>query len=429
MGSRKHFHNILCLNEEKGMDIIMRVVVYVEESENALARALVKRKDIKLILIRFSNCLFFSEVHKENTKRIPTFIVDKFADFDRECNRLKSFLAENCNKIDVFYNDSEFNQVYIQKMARTINLPGALSEYQATVVRDKYVMKQFIESIGLKCAEYCLVSSSKDLFRCADEWGYPFIVKWRFGVSSMEIYRINEINDIENLFLDFSSGKYMAEKFQPNKIWCIDAIVGNGEILSNLYTWLPFTNLSFAENKTKFVQLAVGFSQKYWKFAPEKMTKLIVNSLGLHTGYLHLEVFVLDNGEPVICEFAWRTPGDHMLENFSVMYGFSIENYLINVLLGETPSKLEPIQSCVSDIFLPMSNGRITRISTIEEIMQKCEIVDGAIMYKKGDILSSKHKYTDASGWVQVVATNVNEMLRKIEEVYSAFLLDVEEIT
>lgn len=406
----------------------MKVLVYVEESENALAKALVKRTDIRLILIRFSNCLFFSENHKEITRKIPTFVVDKSADFDRECRRLKKFLNEICDRVDVFYNDSEFNQVYIQKMARAINLPGALSEYQATVVRDKYVMKQFIESIGLKCAEYCLISSSSDLFQCADKWGYPFIIKWRIGVSSMEVYQINNIEDLEKLSLDFSSEKYIAEKYQPYKIWCIDAIVRNGDIWSNLYTWLPFTNLSFAENKTKFVQLAVGCSQEYWKFDPQKMTELIVGSLGLDTGYLHLEVFVSDNGNPVICEFAWRTPGDHMLENFSIMYGFSVEDYLIDILLGDMPSKIEPIQSCVSDVFLPMLNGRVTRITTIEELYQKCEIINGAIIYKKGDILSSKHKYTDACGWVQVMATNIDEMLKKIDDVYASFSLDVEEI-
>ena len=406
----------------------MKTVVYVEESENALAKAVVMRKDINLILIRFSNCTLFSKEHIEVTKNIPTFIIDKSADFEQECSRLKNFLNERCENVDVFYNDSEFNQVYIQKVARVLNFPDTLTEYQALVVRDKYVMKQFIESIGLKCAEYCLVESSDDVERCAEKWKFPFIIKWRIGVSSIEVYKINCQSDIERLKLDYGARKYMAEQFQTDKIWCIDAIVKNGEIFSNLYTWLPFTNLSFAESKTQFTQLSVGYPQKYWKFAPKQVTHSIVKGLKLGSGYLHLEVFVSDEGDPVICEFAWRTPGDHILQNFTILYERSVEDLLIDVLLGKDIQKLETTHICVADVFLPMVDGRIKKITSIEELTKECDIIDGEVLYSEGDVLSSQHRYTDASGWVQLKASGIEEMLEKIENVYSVFTLVVEEI-
>lgn len=403
----------------------MKTVLYVEESENALAKAIVKRTDIKLILIRFSNCMFFSKAHLEETLKIPTFIINKSAKFAGECVRLSQFLMSVCDHVDIFYNDSEFNQIFIQKVARFLKLPGALTEYQALVVRDKYIMKKYIESIGLTCAEYHLLNSKDDVLRCAQRWGFPFIVKWRIGVSSIEVYKISSPVDVENLKLNYSSEKYMAEKYQPDKIWCIDAIVKDGTVLSNLYTWLPFTNLSFAENKSKFTQLAVGFPQTYWKFNPENITQNIISGLQLSNGYLHLEVFVSDLGEPVICEFAWRTPGDHMLQNFTFLYGYSIEDLLIDVLLEYPVHKLENVNKCVADVFLPMQNGKIEEISSIEDLKEKCSILDGEIIYRKGEVLSSRHKYTDASGWVQLESNSINEMMNKIEIVYSTFTLKV----
>lgn len=404
----------------------MKTLIYVEESENALARALIQRKDINLVLIRFSNCLSFSKEHLDLSKSIPTFIINKKTDFDSECLRLKKYLENTCTNIDMFYNDSEFNQVYIQNVAKTLNLPGALNSYQANLVRDKYLMKQFIVSLGLECPAYKLLQCKEDVLLCAQEWGYPFIIKWRIGVSSIEVYKITSPEDIYNLTIDFSSEKYIAEEYQPDKIWCIDAIVSNGIVLSNLYTWLPFTNLDFAENKVKFTQMAVGYKQHNWKFDARYITQELITHLGLKNGYLHLELFVSSSGTYKICEFAWRTPGDHMLQNFSVMYGESIEDYLIDIILGKKKKPLDEVNFCVADVFLPLKSGVISSISTIDDLLSSTPIINGEIYYKVGDYITSQHKYTDSSGWVQVTGKNPKEILEKMDIVYDKFIFSVE---
>lgn len=404
----------------------MKTLLYVEESENALVSALIKRRDINLILIRFSNCMIFSDKHKSETAYIPTFIIDKSKEFEKECYRLNAFLHDVCDGIDVFYNDSEFNQVYIQHVAEMLHLPGALSQQQAILVRDKYLMKNFIKQLGFSCPEFVLLSSKKDAFECAYRWGYPFIIKWRMGVSSIAVYKINSLDELNSLDIDYDSKKYIAEQYQSDKIWCIDAISSNGKVIENFYTWLPFTNLDFAETKDRFTQIAVGRPQKNWKFDSCKITQDIISGLGLKSGYLHLEVFVTEEGSFSVCEFAWRTPGDHMMQNFSALYQTSIEDYLIDVLIGKEISKLSAPDSCVADVFLPLKSGKITNISTIEEIMQKCTVIDGTVYYKKNDYVKSVHKYTDSSGWVQVTGNKIEDILQKVEEVYRAFLLEVE---
>lgn len=407
----------------------MKTFLYVEETENALVNALIKRRDIYLILIRFSNCNFFSNKHIFLTQDIPTFIIDKSADFMQECVRLDIFLKQICDKVDVFYNDSEFNQIYIQEVARQLHFPGALTRLQADIVRDKIQMKDFINRIGLSCPKYAILNSYDDALKCATKWGYPFIIKWRMGVSSIEVYKIESSEQLEKLSIDYTSQKYMAEQFQNEKIWCIDAIVRSGKVIQNFYTWLPFTNLDFAENKKKFVQLAVGYSQKSWRFDPKNVTQTIVSELDLGSGYLHLEVFVTKNGNPSICEFAWRTPGEHMLQNFTILYGESIEDYLINTLLGISVQSFPEFAQCVADVFLPITEGKIKKISSIEDLKITCDLQDGEIFYKCGDVLMSRHKYTDSTGWVQVSDVNIDSILVKINQVYSHYQLETEVIS
>lgn len=404
----------------------MKTFLYVEETENALANALIKRRDIYLILIRFSNCNSFSKKHIFMTKDIPTFIIDKSAEFMKECVRLDIFLKQICDKVDVFYNDSEFNQIYIQKVARQLHFPGALTQLQADIVRDKFQMKDFINRIGLSCPKYEILNSYEDALKCAKKWGYPFIIKWRMGVSSIEVYKIESGEQLEKLSFDYTSQKYMAEQFRNEKIWCIDAIVRSRKVIQNFYTWLPFTNLDFAENKKKFVQLAVGYSQKSWHFDPKEITQTIVSELDLGSGYLHLEVFVTENGNPSICEFAWRTPGEHMLQNFTILYGENIEDYLINTLLGIPVQPLPEFTQCVADVFLPMTEGKIRKISSIEDLKVTCDLRDGEIFYKCGDVLKSRHKYTDSTGWVQVSDANIDNILIKINQVYLHYQLETE---
>ena len=407
----------------------MKTVLYVEESENALVNALILRQDIQLLLIRFCNSLNFSRQHLQSTTHIPVFILDKKADFEENCTHLAGFLKEECNGVDIFFNDSEFNQVYIQRIARALHLPGALTDTQSDIVRDKLHMKEFLRSEGIPCSEYVALECFEDAVACGAYWGYPFIIKWRMGVSSIEVYKINSLCHLESLKLEFSQGKYMAEKYQPDKIWCLDAIVSAGFIIQNLYTWLPYTNLDFAQYKTRFCQMAVGFPPQSWKFDTRKLTQRIVSALKLQNGYLHLEAFISSDGIPTICEFAWRTPGDHILQNFTLLYGCSVENLLIDVLLGKSINPLPEIQGCVADIFLPMTEGIIRNISSISSLQTKCQIHAGEIFYHRGDQLVSRRAYTDSTGWVQVIGVDIPDTMKKVEEVYCNFILETEAIS
>ena len=401
-----------------------KTVLYVEECENSLVDALIRRKDVDLILLRFANCLHFSEEHRKRTSGIPVFIIDKSLDMDSEAERLRRFLSELGARVDFFYNDSEFNQEYIQKIARLLGLPGALSERQARIVRDKAQMKEFIGSIGYRHLDYRQLYSLGDAKAFAQLHGYPIIVKWKSGVSSIEVYRVENEAQLCRLGLDYSTGKYIAEQYCPYKIWCIDSIVSAGAVRYVLYTWLPFTNLDFATDKKKFAQIAFGQKPACLSFDPEKLACDIVRELGVSSGYLHLEAFVTDDGQPILCEFAWRTPGEHMLSNYSLLYGVDIPDRLIDALLQLPAAPLESSDLCVADVFLPMSEGTISEISDIAQMKERCDILDGEVLYKKGDVLVSKHKYTDSTGWAQV-RCGMDDILAKIDSVYDAFTLKV----
>lgn len=404
-----------------------KVLLYVEETQNDFINALLERDDLRLVLLRFSNCMNFSEQHLRQTQSISSFIWNKNIDFDSELKRLRMFLSGNEIIPDFFYNDSEFNQILAQKIARTLKLPGALSERQAELVRNKIKMKCFIKNIGLRCPHFSPVNSLDEAKSFAARIGYPIIVKWHSGVSSIDVFKVASELELDVLPVDLRDGRYMVEEFRQETIWCIDALTVCGQVQDVFYTWLPYTNLDFAANKRRFTQMSVGQKQENWNFNPYQLTQTIVSGLGVGSGYLHLEVFITEQGEPLICEFAWRTPGDHMISNLSKLYGTDIPSRIVDSFFGVCHKPLPTVGLCVGDVFFPMKDGTVTEISDIQTLRTQLPILAGEVLYSIGDRMESKRKYTDNAGWIQVSASSIAEMLKTIDCIYSSFVLKVTE--
>jgi biotin carboxylase len=325
--------------------------------------------------------------------------------------------------VDYFYNDSEYNQEVIQKFASLLKLSGALNEYQAGCVKDKATMKDMLQKLGYRTMSYQELSSIDDALKFAEKHdGFLFIVKWRKGLSSKEVYTIESSGQLESLQLDYSTGRFIAETYCPYLIWSFDSLVQDGKVVGTFITWLPYTNLSFAEKKEKFAQITVAENPNNIRFDGVKITQNIISELGLKNGYIEIEFFVDLQGKPIVCEFAWRTPGDHMLSNQSIAFGVDVCSLLVDIMVGR---KIQPLplngKWCVGDMFLPLTNGAVTKISSYKDLSDLDGVIDGNVTYKVGDVIESKRQYTNCAGWVQVTGQTADEVLSRMLKVYDRF--------
>lgn len=411
--------------------MLKRSLLYVEEFENEYVNTLIKNRDIQLILLRFRQSMHFTSSHLDETKAIATFIYDRKQSVDAECKRFNKFCNDAGIRIDYFYNDSEYNQECIQAFASRLALTGALSEKQARLVRDKIYMKDKIRELGYKTVNYQTISSIGEVNTFAEEnGGYPIIVKWRSGMSSKEVYKVSDQEELVKIGLDLESGRYMVETYCPYKVWCIDTVVYGGIPVFVFPSWLPFTNLEFAKNKNRFAQITVNPKSNVMNFDMQRLVWNIIADIGLMNGCLHLEAFIDYEGVPIICEFAWRTPGDHMLSNHSLAYGIDVYKALTDAITGRRPlMKIVSKPKCVGDMFLPMKEGRVKYISSYEDLSSFPGVIRGSVDYGVGDIVKPRQQYNDCSGWVQLEGKDVSEVMDKMATVYKAFILETEPIT
>ncbi|MEK7202667.1 MAG: hypothetical protein AAB669_04040 [Patescibacteria group bacterium] len=408
---------------KRRFDVNKPTLLFVEEYENTLSRKVISNQTINLVLLRFKHSMFFSKTHLEATAGIPCFIFDKTESVEQMIEKFNRFCAEHKIVVNYFYNDSEYNQENVQRFASLLKLPGALDEYQARCVRDKATMKDKLRELGYSTMLYQELTSAEDALEFAEKrGGFPFIVKWRRGLSSKEVYKIESREQLEALQLDYSTQRFIAETYCPYLIWCFDSLVQDGKVVGTFLTWLPYTNLSFAEKKEKFAQITVKECPKEIKFDGGKITQNLVGKLGLKNGYMQIEFFVDPYGQPTICEFAWRTAGEHMLSNQSIAFGVDVCSLLIDIIVGR---KIRPIplkgQRCVGDMFLPLTDGIITKISTYDDLKELDGVIGGNINYKVGDAVQSKRQYTSCAGWVQVTGETADEVLSRMLKVYKRF--------
>lgn len=396
-------------------------LLFVEEYENTLSKSVVANKTINLVLLRFKHAIF-NKAHLEATDHIPCFVFDKAEPVEREVERFSRFCLECKISVDYFYNDSEFNQEKVQKFAWLLNLPGALDEIQARYVRDKAIMKDKLQELGYRTMSYRELGSEQDALGFAKVHGFPFIVKWRKGMSAKEVYKIEDQKQLTDLGLDYTSRRFIAETYCPHLIWCFDSLVQKGRVAVTFPTWLPYTNLGFAEKKEKFAQITVKEYPDSIKFDAGKITQNLITELGLNNGYMQIEIFVDQCGQPIICEFAWRTAGEHMLLNQSLAYGIDVCSLLIDIVVGRS-IPIPPItgHQCVGDMFLPLTDGLVTKISSYRDLENLEGVVGGSIDCKIGDVVKSQRQYTSCSGWIQVVGQTVEEVQTRMLNVYEKF--------
>ena len=418
------------MKNENESNINKPTLLFVEEYENTLSRSVVKNSTVNLVLIRFKQNMFFSQSHLKLTSDIPCFVFDKAEPVEHEVERFGTFCDESGIVVDYFYNDSEYNQETIQKFASLLELPGALNEYQAQCVRDKVVMKDELQALGYRTMSYQELTSDNDALKFAEKHeGFPFIVKWRKGLSSKEVYRIENKDQLEALKLDYSTGRFIAEIYCPYLIWSFDSLIQDGNVVGTFLTWLPYTNLSFTEKKDKFAQITVAEHPKNIKFDGVEITQDIISKLGLKNGYIEIEFFVDSQGQPIVCEFAWRTPGDHMLSNQSLAFGVDVCSLLVDIMVGRKIKSL-PLRGgqCVGDMFLPLINGNIKKISSYQDMSDLAGVIDGEVTCKVGGTVEPKRQYTSCAGWVQITGQTADEVLSKMLKVYERFEIVTDQV-
>ncbi len=404
----------------------MKTLLYFEEYDSQLSYELRNRKDINVIFIRADKSRrFFSRKYLDKYNDFYQFSYE--SDFEQQVQIFKNWLNTKGYKIDYFLNDSEYYMEYSNKIARALNLE-CLSEQQVKWVRNKVNMKDKFREIGLKTVEYRPVESKRDILEFFKEMRCQRIVfKPKDEMNSFEVYMIDSIEDIDNLPVEITPDKYMVEQFTNAHEWSIESLVQDGKVLDSYLTYIPGSTIKASINGGLNCHMQLIHYPKFFKENPKEYIQKIVDGMNLKNGAMTIEVFVSNDGEIIASEMGWRFPGCQTTKNISVSRGFNIFDTLIDIAV-HNPVTLNYKKeiTCPGDIYLPNKEGKITMITSIDELKQVPGFVDGEMYVKENDVVTKRRVGTDASGWVMVQSASPRKTMEIMRNIYNNFVINTE---
>lgn len=405
----------------------MTTLLYFEEYESNLSHELLKRKDIKPIIIRTNkNIKFFNEGYLESTKNVLNYVIDYYNDIDDEVLKFKNWLKDNDIKIDYFLNDSEYYLEFSNRFARKLGLYALLDE-QIRWVRDKVDMKKKFREIGLDTVDFKAINSKDELKNFFVNNGSKRIIfKPRRGMNSIETYIINSLEDIDGLQIDIIHGQYMAEDFCYDHEWSIESLVQNGKVLDSYITYIPNPTIWASISNDLNCHMTVPKIPSYFKFVPKEFIQQIVSGMNLKDGAMTIEVFISNDGNIKASELGWRLPGCQATLNHSYSYGIDIYNLLLDIAIHKKVNlKYRDKIVSVGDLYLPNKEGIIEQITSLEELLKMDGVIGGELFAKIGEYQTKRRVGNDASGWVQVLGENEFDTLQKMQKIYDIFEIEV----
>lgn len=405
----------------------MKTLLYFEEYESNLSHELLKRKDFIPIIIRTNkNMKFFNNNYLELTKNILNYTIDYYNDIDEEILKFKKWLKTNNIKIDYFFNDSEYYLEFANKFARKLGL-YALTDEQIGWVRDKVDMKKRFREIGIDTVDFAKIDNKDELKKYFISNGYKRIIfKPRRGMNSIDTYMINSLQDIEDLQINIVPGKYMVEDFCYDHEWSIESLVQNGKVLDSYVTYIPNPTIWASISNNLNCHMTVPKIPSYFNFVPKDFIQQIVTGMNLKDGAMTIEVFVSETGDVKASELGWRLPGCQATLNHSYSYGIDIYNILLDIAIHKKVTlKYNDKIVSVGDLYLPNKDGIIERITPIEELLKMDGVINGEMFAKIGQYQKKRRVGNDASGWVQVLGEDEFDTLKKMENIYDCFEIEV----
>ncbi|MCR6473752.1 ATP-grasp domain-containing protein [Bacillus safensis] len=236
------------------------------------------------------------------------------------------------------------------------------------LITNKYLMREHLNTIGLKSTPHLLTSEFKEAENFLNKHN-KIIIKPADGQASQEVDFVNSYQTLKKLFNNKKKEKLLLEKFIEGKEYSIEGIVINGEhiIIGITEKYLIQGNYyghnSFVESGHLF---PVEFSQSTFQLIQNYLSNFF-NSLDITNSLTHTEIKI-SGKDLVMIETHLRAGGDHIHSIVKHATNLDLYEILLYGLRGQQfTDAINYFQKSAARYIIP-NPGKISRISnTISE--------------------------------------------------------------
>lgn len=261
--------------------------------------------------------------------------------------------------------------ILASRIREEFGLPGMTVE-QTVPFRDKERMKQVLDAAGVRTPRHASSSTVAGVWEAAERIGYPIIVKPIAGAGSADTYRVDSAARLSEVLPMLAHvPEVSVEEFVDGEEFTFDTICAEGRILfenvmwyrprplqMRLHEWV--SPVSIVLRDLSVPELAGG----------RAMGRQVLDALGFHSGFTHMEWYRTAAGEAVFGEIAARPPGARVVDliNYACA-GDTYAGWAEAVLHGRLQHPLATHYNAGSVFKRARGGGRISGVSGLDELL------------------------------------------------------------
>ncbi|MCM0599282.1 ATP-grasp domain-containing protein [Periweissella fabalis] len=300
------------------------------------------------------------------------------------------------------------------QLREVFNVPGQrLAE--ATLYRNKFLMKQYVAQRGIAVPKYQEVLSIDDVARWQASFNGTSILKPIDGAGAKGITVLTPTTDLAEIILE-AGARYIIEEYIDWPLYHVDGFMqGNQLAYLNTSKYLGQGGINYLSQQNSGsveIERTTSLAAKIETYVKQLLTVLPHDTVML----FHLEVFVEPVTETIyFCEIGNRLGGGRINEELHDRYGiWPIKSYLHAVISGEAGVVVPQNDVLHGFIFIAPEHGTLTELPTTIPVVG---IYDYHVFGKVGKVYDGSNSINQAVIAVSVRDTTSATVYAKLREI------------
>ncbi|AXX64473.1 ATP-grasp domain-containing protein [Bombilactobacillus bombi] len=346
------------------------------------------------------------------------------ADIRSSSSILKAIGESEYDNFDAIIPATDYAIAVTAKVAQKLKMYGN-SYFAAKCARNKdLARKQFLKE-NVPSANFAVVKTLKEAQEASQLIGYPLILKPTNTASSIDVFYIqnneelkrkfNQITKLKKSYMDFKvRNEYILEEYLDGPEFSVELFLNNDSIefaeVTEKHTTEPpyFVELMHIFPTTIEIQHKKEIIETAYQAA---------RSLDFHSGPTHIEVKLTSSG-PKIVEVNGRPGGDHITSDLIYdSYGINIFQKTIDLYLNNQVSITPSYNGAAAINFLFSNNsGKFNSIQGINYIKSSPYFKKLEIDAIPGQVISKPTNSDDRIGYYILSGKNGEQLKNEISE-------------
>lgn len=330
-------------------------------------------------------------------------------------------------RIDGVVNATEFAVLVSSYVANKMNLPGIDFE-TAKIAKNKYeIRKKMLENKITNVPQFFEIESIEKLEEIKDKIKFPVILKPASGLGSLNVYRINNIEElfekISIVIKESFNGKALVETFIEGQEYGVETFVYNGQVHVLAIMKKNMTPLPYRSELGH--QILSGLPSEVEKKIEDTVTKLI-NAIGIKCSAVNFDMILSNDNEIFIVDVGARMGGNAITSHIiPLSKGIDHVGNIFKYAMNEGNIDLTPkANKCVVTRILDLSEGTIKELPDFDKYMDD-EVEEIFFEKKVGDKIEKYISDTQRCGLIILKGDDIEELKNKANNIRNEIDKDI----